>query len=197
MQAERRYCAAAAAKSGAPQPHQGLLQLYKRTKDANNIAATAATLLGLPSVIAQGPTAVDGLRQARAQALLDAGRPADAAAVVAALVSDFHARNSGRQQSSPAGAEATADTQDEGQQDGEEEADLPPELVILQADAQLALDEIEFERRLQARLTEPTASAAGIEGNSGGLAGAATEKRTAALAAEVGAGWVRSCRAWH
>jgi hypothetical protein len=153
VQAKMHYKAACTLKPAAMQPYYGLAQLYHRSGDATRHAETLQHILENAS---QTPAAAATTRQQLAQALLDSHQPAKAALVVAAIVREFVAQHG-------------------------ESTDLPPEIIILQADVQIALDEVEFESRLRARLQEVHSQ----EPNNVSDAG-----RRVALAQEVGASWV-------
>jgi hypothetical protein len=167
LQAEARYNAAAALRPSALQPHHGLAQLYRRSRDARKLAATLEHIL---TAAALPPENAAVTRQQLARAYLDAGEPRRAAEAVGALVRELRLE-------SPAGSDGGA---------------LPPEVVVLQADAQLALDAAEYEARLAARLAQPHSGVNNVR-DSG---------PDAAVAQEVGASWVRRChhaprRQWH
>jgi hypothetical protein len=155
LQAEKHYKSAIRKKPEAPQPRHGLVQLYTRIQETHKLAQT---LQGLLQDTTQSAEATMATQRRLAKVLLDNSQIDAASDLIRELVSEYISEN------------------------GQE---LPPELVILQADSQIALDEREFEKRLQARISEDRHTTAEGQNHVG-----QSKQRQQALAQEVSATWV-------
>jgi hypothetical protein len=156
IQAEQHYQSAIEKRPDAPQPRHGLVQLYARIKSPHNLALA---LQGLLQETTQSEEVTKRTRKELARALLDDNQIDAASDLIRQLVQEHVAGN------------------------GHE---LPPELVILQADSQIAHDEREFEKRLQARLQEDRRTSWDDPSHTG-----QSQQRHQVLAQEVSATWVR------
>ena len=104
VQAEQRYLAASKLKPAALQPLHGLVQLYRRTKENSRLAATLERIVASDTL---KPEDAFSMRQHIARAYLDASEPRKAQQAVEELATEYSNEHG-------------------------EDAELPPELVILQ-----------------------------------------------------------------
>ena len=124
-QAERYYNSAHEHKPAALQPFHGLVQLYRRTGAHDKHAQALRHVLAN----SKGEASKYGTRVEPAKALIQSNQAMEASEVLIAI--------------------------EDGLRDGclsEEVLELPEEVSILQADCQLALDEAEYNTRIQSTL---------------------------------------------